>query len=214
MWILRQSAVIFRLGGVVQYVDYARAADARWIVDACFGEIVMITKLLGASLGEELHVVLAAEMQAPCWARFDACRLQPFAHAVGTERALVDALGFRVEFGNVEGATGDAVTAADAVLLLKIDDAVGVLHNGAVGGASGEASGIGAVHALILAHKPHQGAIFGFVLIELDEVPIIPPGVRHGLVGVVKNGGAEGQVVPFHASDFTGLAADASGGVD
>jgi hypothetical protein len=34
------------------------------------------------------------------------------------------------------------------------------------------------------------------------------------LVSVVKNRSAEGQIVPFHACDFAGLATDASSGVD
>src|SRR6266436_4605224 len=198
----------------MQNVDHSSAADARRVIYAGLGEIVMIAKLLGTILGEELHVVLAAEMQATCGAGFDACRLQPFADAVGTEGALVDSLGLGIEFGNVERAAGNAVTAADAVVLLKIDDAVRVLNDGAIGGARGEASRVGTVHALILAHEPHQGAVFSFVFIEANQVPVIPARVRHGLVAVVKNRGAEGQVVPFHAGDFAGLAADASGSVD
>src|SRR6266446_10859080 len=104
----------------MQNVDHSGAADARRVIYAGLGEIVMIAKLLGTILGEELHVVLAAEMQATCGAGFDACRLQPLADAICAERAFVDSFGFRIEFGNVEGAAGDAVTAADAVVLLKI----------------------------------------------------------------------------------------------
>src|SRR4029077_11056694 len=141
-------AIIFRLGRVVQHVDYARATNARRVVYAGLGKVVVIAKLLGASLREELHVVLTAEMQAPSGARFDACRLQPFAHPVGAECALIDALGFRIKFRDVERASGDAITAADAMLLLKIDDAVGVLDDGSIGRARVETSRVGAVHAL------------------------------------------------------------------
>src|SRR5208282_3208600 len=113
-----------------------------------------------------------------------------------------------------EGATGDAVAATDAVGLLEVHDAVGVLDDGAVGRAGSEAAGVGAVHALIFAHEPLQGTVFAFVFVEEDQVPVVPARLRHGLVGVVEDGVAEGQVVPLHAGDFASFAADASGGVD
>ena len=77
-----------------------------------------------------------------------------------------------------------------------------------------EAAGIGAVHALILAHEPLDGAVGILVLIELDEVPEMVAGLGHCLVGVVEGGGSEGQVVPLDAGDFAGFASDAGGGVD
>src|SRR5260370_647345 len=107
---------------------------------------------LRATLSEKLHVVLAAEMQAPCGARFDACRLQPFAHAVRTQRAFINSFGRRIEFWDVERASGDAVAAADAVGLLEIDDAIGVLHNGPVRGPRRQTSRLCTMHALILSH--------------------------------------------------------------
>ncbi len=64
-----------------------------------------------------------------------------------------------IELRNIEGAAGDAILAADAVFLLEIDDAVAVLHDGAVGRARAQAAGIGAVHALILAHQPAEVAV-------------------------------------------------------
>ena len=53
-----------------------------------------------------------------------------------------------------------------------------------------------------------------FVLIELDEVPVIPRRFGHGLVRVVEIGLREAVTVPFEAGDFAGFAADAGGGVD
>ena len=212
--ILREAAVEFGLRGIVEDVHYAGAADALGIVDAGLREVVVIAELLGASFGEFLHVVLAAEVQAAGGAGLDAGGLEAFADAVGAECALVDALGFRIELGNVERAAGDAVAAADAVGLLEVDDAVGVLDDGAVGGARFEAAGLGAVHALIFAHQPHQRAVFALVLVEEDQVPVVPAGFRHGLVGVAEDGFAEGEIVPLHAGDFAGFAADAGGGVD
>ena len=56
------------------------------------------------------------------------CR--PDRHAIDAHRALVHASGLRAELRDVEGAAGHAVAAADALVLLEIDDAVGVLHDG------------------------------------------------------------------------------------
>src|ERR1022692_2336556 len=80
--------------------------------------------------------------------------------------------------------------------------------------SGGQASGIFAVHALVFAHEPRKAAIVVLVLVELDEVPVIPVGVGHRLVGVVEVGFLERHVVPFHASYFAGFATDAGGGVD
>ena len=59
-----------------------------------------------------------------------------------------------------------------------------------------------------------QRAVFALVLVEEDQVPIVPARLRHRLVGVAEDGFAEGEIVPLHASDFAGFAADAGGGVD
>ena len=153
-------------------------------------------------------------MQATRRAGLDARRLEPFAHAIRAKRALENAMRLRVHLRNVKRASGDAIAAADAIGLLEIDDAVGVLDDGAVRGTSRQAAGLGAVHALVLAHEPHQRAVFAFVLVEEDQVPVIPARLRHRLVGVTEDGFAERQVVPFHAGHFAGFAADAGGGVD
>src|SRR5579864_6084615 len=64
MRIRRQSAVKFRLGGIMQHVDDARAADSRRIIYACMGEIGMFAKLRRAVICDLEHVFLAAKMQA------------------------------------------------------------------------------------------------------------------------------------------------------
>src|SRR5579864_1477217 len=106
-------------------------------------------------------------------------------------------LGFRIEFGNIERTTSDAILAADAILLLEIDDSVGVLHDSTVGGAGAQAAGIGTVHALILAHEPTEGSVTGGVLIEPDQIVVIPCQIGHGLVGVIESGFAERITVPL-----------------
>ena len=147
-----------------------------------------VAQLLGPLFGQDLHVVLGAEVQAARWTRFDAGRFQSGAHTVRAQRALVNLLGVRIELRNVERAAGDAELAADAVVLLEIDDAVFVLHDGAVGRAGMQAAGVGAVHALCLRISQREAAVGVLVLVELDQVPVIPVGVGHRLVGVVEVG--------------------------
>src|SRR6202045_892005 len=152
----------------------------------------MLLQLLCAGIGEFAHIVLGAKVQASGGAGLDAGRLQAFGNAVGAQSAFINTLGFFVEFGNVEGAPGNAVAAADAIILLKIDDAVGVLHDGAVGRTGFKATRVGAVHALIFAHQPHERAVFPLVLVEQNQVPVIPAGLRHGLISVVEDSFAKG----------------------
>jgi hypothetical protein len=77
-----------------------------------------------------------------------------------------------------------------------------------------QAPGIGAVHALILAHEPLDRAVGILVLVELDEVPEMRPCLWHGLVSVVECRRGEWHVVPLDARYFTRLATDTRCGVD
>ena len=212
--IFRQTAVALGIGGVVEHVDDVSAADRRWIVDAGILESEIVFELLGALIGYVAHVLFAAEFQATGGTGLDASGFQALAYAIGAERTLVNFFRHRVEPGNIEGTARDAILAADTVFLVEVDDAVGVFDDRAIGRTGGEATGIGAVHALILTHEPLDGAVGILVLIELDEVPEIPVGLGHRLVGVVEGGGLERHVVPLDAGDLAGLAADAGGGVD
>src|SRR6266480_7638993 len=106
-------------------------------------EVRMVAELFGARLREFFHIVFAAKMQAAGGARFDARRLEAFADAVGAKRALEDAMRLRVHLRNVEWAAGNAVTAADAVGLLEVHDAVGVLDDGPIGGTRRETTRVG-----------------------------------------------------------------------
>ena len=130
------------------------------------------------------------------------------------KRTLVNFFRFGIELRNIKRATGDAVLAADAMVLMKIDDAIGVLHDGSVGGAGAQAAWIGAMQAAVFAHQPTESSVVGDVLIEADQVVIIPFQIRHGLVGVIENGFTKRIAVPFEAGDFAGFATDAGGDVD
>src|SRR6185436_20192017 len=104
------------------------------------GESRMLAELLRAVLGELLHLVLGAEVQTAGGAGLDAGGLQAFADAVRAEGAFEHFSRGWAELRNVERAPGDAVAAADARVLLEIDDAVGVLDDGAVGRTGDQAA--------------------------------------------------------------------------
>ena len=117
------------------------------------------------------------------------------------------------EAGDVERAARLAVPAADALVRVDVDDAVGVLDDRAGRGAGGQAARLVAVHALVLAHQPDDAAV-EVALVEADQVPVLRVQRRQGLVGpgLLRRDGL--QVVPLLAGDLAGLAADARRRVD
>src|SRR6476661_1190574 len=174
----------------------------------------MLAQLRRALLREPEHVDLGAELQASRRTGLDARRLEPLTDAIRAEGALVDLLRRRIELRNIEWTSGDAVLAPDAVLLIEVDDAVAVLDDCAIGRARAKTSGVLAVHALILAHRPHQRPVVARVLVELDQVPEVPRRRRHRLIRVVERRVCEWHVVPFDTRDLAGFAADARGHID
>src|ERR1700730_8270354 len=153
-------------------------------------------------------------METAGWTRLNACRLQTNVDAGGAEGALVDFLCLRIEFRNVEWTTGYAILTDDAVLLLKIDDAIGVLDDGAIGRARAQTARVRTVHALVLAHEHPEGAVREIVLVEPDEIVVIPARVRHGLVAVVECRHFKRITVPLHTGHLARLASDARRNVD
>src|SRR5262245_32110547 len=162
------------------------------------------------------HVLLAAEDDGAGRAGLHARRLEADRDAVRAQGALVGLVVLLGDPRNVERAARDAVAAADAVLLLEIDDAVRVLHDRAGRRAGLEAARLGAVHAAVLADQPlqRQAFLLAFDLGEAHQRPGARVEVRGVVVDadVVADLGA--QLVPFHARDLAGLAADALGLVD
>ena len=131
------------------------------------------------------------------------------------ERAFV---GLVVDLGDardVEGTALHAIAAADAVLVHEVDDAVGVLHDGAGRRAGLEAARILAMHAAVLADQPLE--IAGLRVLPLGEAHQ-RQGVRRQVVRVVVDADVDAdllaQVVPLQAGDLAGLAADALRDVD
>src|SRR6202048_2764002 len=161
-----------------------------------------------------LHVVLGAEDDGSGRAGLHAGRLQAHADPVGAQGAFVCFFVLFRDARTVERTPRHAIAAANAVLFLEIDDAVGVLHDRARRRTGLETAGILAVHAAVLADQPFQVALGILVLGEAHQRPrTLAQIVR---VVVVTGAGADliAQVIPFHAGDLAGLAADALGGVN
>ena len=198
----------------MQNINHVRSANRLRIVDPGLFESEVFAQLFRTLLGDELHVIFAAKLQAAGRTSLDASRFEALTYAVGAERALVNFLRRRIELRNVVGASGNAKLAANTIFLLEVDDAVGVLNDGAVSRAGAQATGIGAVHALVFAHQPLNRAIPVLVLVELDQIPEIPARLRHRLVGVVECRRAKRHVVPLDARHLAGFAADAGCRID
>src|SRR5690606_34140732 len=103
-----------------------------------------------AKLGVLDHPLLGAELDRAGRADLGAGRRLAYRDAVGAQRALVGLVVLLRDPRHVERAAGDAVAAADAVLLVEIHDTVGVLHD-CTGGRTGlQAARVLAVHAAVL----------------------------------------------------------------
>src|SRR5260370_23446486 len=97
MRILRQATIPFGMIDVVQNINDMRATDTGRIVNA--GALIrcVLVKLLDPPLGQVLHVVLAAEVEATGRTGFDAGGLQAGAHPVRAQRALMNSLPLWIE---------------------------------------------------------------------------------------------------------------------
>src|SRR5882724_2458092 len=161
-----------------------------------------------------LHVLLGPEHQRTGGTGFDAGRLEPHRHAVGAQGAFVGLVIALGDARDVERAAGDAVPAADAVLFVKVHNAVRVLHDRARRRAGLQAPRVGAVHAAVLADQPLEIALGVLVFGEAHQ----RPGLAGQIARVVVDAGVAAdlvaQIVPFHARDLAGLAADELGRVD
>ena len=86
-------------------------------------------------------------------------RLLPDADAVHAQGAFVYPVILFIEARDIKRTARDAVAAANAVILLEVDDAVSVLNNGASGRARLQAAGIFTVHTAVFADQPLQLAV-------------------------------------------------------
>src|SRR2546421_12791703 len=161
-----------------------------------------------------LHVFLGAEHQRTRGTGLDAGWLESHRNAVGAQGAfvrLVIALG---DARDVEGAAGDAVPAANAVLFVKVHDTVGVLHDRTRRRAGFQAPGVRAVHAAVLADQPLEIALGVLVFGEAHQRPGLAAEVARVVVHADVAADLIAQLVPFHARDLAGRAPAAVGRVD
>src|SRR5690606_6799077 len=136
-------------------------------------------------------------------------RLQPHRHPIRAQGALVGLPVLGGEPRDVERATGDAVAAADAVVLVEVDDAVGVLHDGAGARAGLQAARLGAVHAAVLADQPFEVArIRVLVLGKAHQGPGLGRQVHGVVVDAVGLAHLVADVVPLRTRHLARLAAD------
>src|SRR5262249_24258436 len=210
-----QAAVELGLVAVLEHVHHVRAAHARGVVQRRLLEPPLL-QLADALLRVVDHVLLRSERDRTGRAGLHARGLQAHRNAVGAERALIRLVVLLRDARDVERAAGDAVAAADAVLLIEVYDAVRVLHDRPRRRAGLEAARLGAVHAAVLADQPLQRQAFRLAL-DLGEAHQRPgAGVEVGGIVVDPDVVADfrAQLVPLHARDLAGLAADALGLVD
>src|SRR5690606_36214809 len=141
---------------------HVRAADALRVVQAGVPEAARL-EVDDAAGGVVGHRFLGAEHDRAGRADLGAGRGLAHGHAVRAQRALVGLVVLLRDARDVERTAGDAVAAADAVLLVEIHDAVGVLDDRARCRAGLEAARVVAVHAAVLADQPLEVAIVALV---------------------------------------------------
>ncbi len=197
---------------MMQHIHDMRAANAGRVIQPRVLEAAFL-QVGDAVIGVIDHVLLAAKDQRLGRAGLDTGRLQPDHDPIGAQRAFVGLAVLLREARHVERAAGHAVAAADAVLLLKIDDAVAVLDDRPRRRAGFQAAGIGAVHAAILADQPFQRAVL-LMLGKAHQRPAILGEVVRVLVGTLVDADVLAQIVPLLAGRLAGLAADALADVD
>ena len=143
------------LVSMVQHVHNMCTTDACRVVQT---RIVVTTgfQLRHALARQRFHRLFRTEVNRARWAGLHAGRFLPNHHAVNAQRTFVDAVVFRVEARNVERTARNAITAADALLGLEVDDTVGILNNCPFRRARFQAAWIGTVHTAVFADQPFQ----------------------------------------------------------
>ncbi len=198
---------------MLEHVHDVRATDTTRVVNPRILEAALL-ELARALVGIGHHVRLLAEGDGARGTGLHAGGLQAHTDPVRTQRALVGLVVLLRDPGDIEGTPGDAVAAADAVVLLEVDDAVGILHDGAGRRAGLEAARIGAVHAAVLADQPLHRTLGVFHLGKAHQRPGLIGQVRGVVIDAHVGADVVGQVVPLAAGHLTGLAPDALGFID
>ena len=200
------------LVGMVQHIHHMGTADALRIVQTGI-LIAASVQIFDTFLRHGLHVFFRTELNRTGRTSLHAGRLLTDGDTVGTQRAFVSAVVFFVETRNIERTTCDAVSAANTVFLMEINNTVLILDNRPWRRTGFQTARVGTVHTAVFADEPFQLAVFlGF------GKPHNRPTFRRQVDGVVVYAviGADfvADVVPFRTGHLTGLAADAATDVD
>jgi len=112
-----------RLVSVMQHIHDMRATDPFGIVET--GILVAAgLQIRDTVLGAFLHVLFGTEEDGLRGTGLGTSWSLPHRHAIGAERAFMRDVILARDARNVEWAALDTITAADAVLVNEIDDAV------------------------------------------------------------------------------------------
>ena len=173
----------------------------------------MLAELPSARFGHRPHVGLRPELQTAGRTRLDARRLEPLADPIRAERALVDLLGRRLNFGMSNGQP-------DMQYRSRCSSPAGSRRCRSCTGRWRRRPG------QARRHRDPRSACTGpcasatstcrrrAVFVELDQVPVVPCRRRHRLVRVVERRLAERHVVPLDTCDLARFAPDARRHVD
>ncbi|CCJ43982.1 putative uncharacterized protein [Escherichia coli chi7122] len=210
--IFRQTVIQLRLIGVMQHVHNVRTTDPFRVVDASMF-VTTRFQFRHALFRQLQHLLLGAEVDSPGRTGFHTSRFLADADAIDAERAFIYPVILFVEARNIKRTPGNAVTTADAVFRLEIDNPVSVLNDCTSRRARLQAAGIFTVHTAVFTDQPLQLAVlFGFAKAHHR------PGLGAQIGGVIVNPDAVPHfitdVVPLRTRHLTGFTADTGGNVD
>jgi hypothetical protein len=160
-------------------------------------------KAIHPGMGYGQEFISLAEFDSPGGAGLGAGRLIALAHPVEAEPALSRCSPRRLVMNRIEGASHNAVSTADANVLVNNYDIP--LMRDSTGGTHRFTASIGAVHALMLAEMPLDLPVIT-ELVELNPSPSACRQLGGVLVGALIVGFLRQVVVPRLAGDLASAA--------
>ena len=147
------------------------------------------------------------------WARFNACGFKTSVYAVNAHITFVDFFRLFLKSWNIEGAAGNAVLATNALILIKVNNSVLILNNGAWRRTGVQTAWFLAVEARILLDEPLYLSI-DLNFVKAHQEPCVRRQILVTLITPKVDGGLHLEIVPLLTGDFTALAADTTRNVD